>query len=121
MSKLQRASNALTHIREKGKDLVTIITRNAKVRAASLGFAAGIVCDDLAYISAHYIPQLTYNSGLRVPGYAEAGIHVDDILVQSVSLSLIVAGIRLRDSKLVVTGATMAAGALLTSKYQYGP
>jgi hypothetical protein len=121
MSKLKQAGSALTSIREKGKDLVTIVTHNAKVKAASLGCATGIICDDIAYILAHYIPQLTYSSGFQVPGYAEAGMHMDDLFVQSISLSMIARGIYLRDSKLVIKGATMAAGALLTSQYQCGP
>jgi hypothetical protein len=115
------SQSLIQRTRKNARSLLDKLSKGSLSEIGIRGSVYGLAMDNILYGLAHKIPQLTYSTGLKVPGYAEGGIHLDDVIVQSTFAYIILYGIRRKDIKSTVFGITGAIASLWTSQYQLGP
>lgn len=82
----------------------------------ALGYLVGTGVDALLEIIAKkYIPQLTEPSPIKLPGYATAGVHYDDLIVLGSMGALAVKGYIDKNTKLTTMGLSGLLGAYIYS------
>lgn len=83
---------------------------------AALGYLVGTGVDALMEIIAKkYIPQLTKPSPLKLPGYAEHGVHYDDLITLGAMGAIAAKGAIDRDREKLVMGVSGLLGAYIYS------
>jgi len=118
---MERADSTLKQVQNKVKNLVSKLAKDARIKAAGIGFTAGITLDTFLYGLAHKVPKLAESTGVYVPGYAEAGIHLDDVIGQSIAGVILLDGIRRKSPKQILASIAAAIGEVYVSQTQYGP
>jgi hypothetical protein len=106
-------------LKDKGKRLVNKLSNSAELKSGGIGLGTGAFLDDTLYKLTHKFPKLAESTGVYVPGYAEGGIHWDDVIGQSVVGIILLDGIRRRSLKQIIFGIAAAFGEFYVSQTQY--
>ncbi len=123
MVDIKKKAGFISKIKEKGKDLVSIISESFKrpTSEAVKGFLIGTGYDNVLYALSHYIKELAHSSPMYVPGYVSTGIHWDDVIFLTTTGLIAAHGLYKKNSKRALLGLSMLPGGFITSQFQYGP